>query len=110
MWNQPPPQTPFDGEAGLGMAAEYKLQPCRAGTFIAELGHGIHSLTVDENAGTSRQTLNVTDTGALPVSIRGRQMTEIKEHMEVIGADGVHLGTVDKFEGNRIKLTTSASR
>ena len=32
-------------------------------------------------------------------------MTEIKEHMEVIGADGVHVGTVDKIEGNRIKLT-----
>jgi hypothetical protein len=31
-------------------------------------------------------------------------MTGIKEHMEVIGADGVHVGTVDKVEGNRIKL------
>jgi hypothetical protein len=25
---------------------------------------------------------------------------DIKEHMEVIGADGVHVGTVDKVEGN----------
>jgi len=32
-------------------------------------------------------------------------MTEIKGHMEVIGADGVHVGTVDKVEGGRIKLT-----
>lgn len=31
--------------------------------------------------------------------------SEIKEHMEVIGADGVHVGTVDKVEGDRIKLT-----
>lgn len=30
---------------------------------------------------------------------------EIKEHMEVIGADGVHVGTVDRVEANRIKLT-----
>ena len=29
----------------------------------------------------------------------------IKEHMEVIGADSVHVGTVDKLEGDRIKLT-----
>jgi len=29
----------------------------------------------------------------------------IKKHMEVIGADGVHVGTVDKVEGDRIKLT-----
>lgn len=30
---------------------------------------------------------------------------QIREHMEIIGADGVHVGTVDKVEGNRIKLT-----
>ena len=29
-------------------------------------------------------------------------MADIKEHMEVIGADGVHIGTVDKVEGSRI--------
>jgi hypothetical protein len=32
-------------------------------------------------------------------------MREIKEHMEIIGADGVHIGTVDRIEGARIKLT-----
>lgn len=31
--------------------------------------------------------------------------TDIREHMEVIGADGVHVGTVDAVEGDRIKLT-----
>jgi hypothetical protein len=36
-------------------------------------------------------------------------MAEIKEHMEVIGADGVHIGTVDKVEGQRIKLTKADS-
>ena len=30
---------------------------------------------------------------------------DIREHMDVIGADGVHVGTVDKVEGDRIKLT-----
>ena len=29
----------------------------------------------------------------------------IKEHMEVIGADGVNIGTVDRVENGRIKLT-----
>jgi hypothetical protein len=33
----------------------------------------------------------------------------IREHMEVIGADGVHVGTVDRVEGNRIKLTKKDS-
>ena len=31
--------------------------------------------------------------------------SNIREHMEVIGADGVHVGVVDKVEGGRIKLT-----
>ena len=34
---------------------------------------------------------------------------DIREHMEVIGADGVHIGTVDRVEGNRIKLTRADS-
>jgi len=34
---------------------------------------------------------------------------DIREHMEVIGADGVHVGTVDKIEGDRIKLTKKDS-
>jgi hypothetical protein len=34
---------------------------------------------------------------------------EIREHMEVIGADGVPVGTVDRVEGDRIKLTKKDS-
>jgi hypothetical protein len=30
---------------------------------------------------------------------------DIKEHAEIIGADGVHVGTVDRVENGRIKLT-----
>ncbi len=30
---------------------------------------------------------------------------QIREHMDVIGADGVHVGTVDRLDGDRIKLT-----
>ncbi len=33
----------------------------------------------------------------------------IREHMEVIGADGVHVGTVDRLEGDRIKLVRKDS-
>ena len=32
-------------------------------------------------------------------------VTQIKEHAEVVGADGVHVGTVDHVDGDRIKLT-----
>jgi hypothetical protein len=35
--------------------------------------------------------------------------SRVKEHMEVIGADGVHVGTVDKVVSGRIKLTRADS-
>ena len=34
---------------------------------------------------------------------------QIREGMEIIGADGVPLGTVDRIEGRRIKLTRADS-
>jgi ElaB/YqjD/DUF883 family membrane-anchored ribosome-binding protein len=37
------------------------------------------------------------------------EVSKIKEHMEVIGADGVHIGRVDRLEGNRIKLAKGDS-
>lgn len=33
--------------------------------------------------------------------------TQVREHMAVVGSDGAHVGTVDKVEGDRIKLTRS---
>jgi hypothetical protein len=36
-------------------------------------------------------------------------MADIKEHMKIIGKDGAHVGTVDKVEGDRIKLTKKDS-
>ena len=30
---------------------------------------------------------------------------KVREHMEIVGADGAHIGTVDRVEGNRIKMT-----
>ena len=32
----------------------------------------------------------------------------IREHMEVIGADGVHVGTVDHVEGDQVRLSANA--
>ena len=34
---------------------------------------------------------------------------DVKEHAEVIGADGTHVGTVDRVEGDRIKLTKKSA-
>lgn len=30
--------------------------------------------------------------------------SHIREHMEVVGSDGQHVGTVDRVEGQRVKL------
>jgi hypothetical protein len=49
---------------------------------------------------------------ALGVQSKGGFMSgfeDIREHMEVIGADGVHIGTVDRVEENRIKLIRADS-
>jgi hypothetical protein len=57
--------------------------------------------TVGDRKSPVRSTLQFT--------IKEQSMLDIKEHMEVIGADGVHIGTVDKVEGTRIKLTKQDS-
>lgn len=36
-------------------------------------------------------------------------LSSVREHMEVIGADGVHIGTVDRVVDGRIKLTKDDS-
>ncbi|WIJ25007.1 DUF2171 domain-containing protein [Devosia sp. RR2S18] len=36
-------------------------------------------------------------------------LSAIREHMDVYGADGAHVGTVDHVEGDRIKLTKADS-
>lgn len=36
-------------------------------------------------------------------------VTQIKEHAEVVGSDGVHVGTVDHVQNGEIKLTKKDS-
>jgi len=60
-----------------------------------------------------RAEMNFDRPGALRVPINGEHdmagLSGVKEHMEVIGADGVHVGTVDRVDGKRIKLTKADS-
>jgi hypothetical protein len=37
-------------------------------------------------------------------------VSDIQEHAEIIGKDGRHVGTVDRIEGSRIKLTRADSQ
>jgi hypothetical protein len=34
---------------------------------------------------------------------------QIKDHMPILGSDGQHVGTVDRVQGDRIKLTRSGA-
>ena len=36
-------------------------------------------------------------------------LSRITKHMEIIAADGVHIGTVDAVEGDRIRMTKADS-
>ena len=36
-------------------------------------------------------------------------LSQIREHMEIVGADDVHVGTVDAVEGDRMKMTKKDS-
>lgn len=36
-------------------------------------------------------------------------LSQVREHMRIIGADGVHIGTVDRVDGDRLKLTRADS-
>lgn len=36
--------------------------------------------------------------------------SQIKEHMEVVGNDGAHVGIVDHLDGERLKLTHHDSK
>ena len=62
-------------------------------------------------AGNTRNLRCVLQTrGANPVCKGTKNMdvsAHIQEHMEVVGSDGTHVGTVDHMEGNRVKLTRS---
>jgi hypothetical protein len=40
---------------------------------------------------------------------QSRKAGSVKPHMQVIGADGVHVGTVDRVEHGRIRLTRADS-
>ena len=37
------------------------------------------------------------------------RLDDVREHMQIIDAEGVPLGKVDKIEGDRIKLTRDSS-
>jgi hypothetical protein len=57
-------------------------------------------------AGSKRRPVRFREvTAAKPKEIIMINVSDIQEHAEIIGKDGRHVGTVDRIEGSRIKLT-----
>src|SRR5258707_14349476 len=53
--------------------------------------------------------LSVPNQRNIPKEHQMAGISDVREHMQVIGADGAPVGTVDKVEGGRIKLTRKDS-
>lgn len=76
---------------------------------------GGRSFSAEQAAGMPRQPQQLQDTtgrmggqmgSSGPASgLQSQLHGQLREHMEVIGADDVHVGTIDGIEGDRIKLT-----
>lgn len=67
--------------------------------------------STDANSGTEGQQVQFEAgrSGQMGGGAQTGVAAQIREHMEVIGADGAHVGTVDHVDGNRIKLTKADS-
>jgi thioredoxin reductase (NADPH) len=80
-------------------------------SYLSEAAEAAASAAMQPSA-VSRAISPNPPPGAASTAIEENDMAnldEIREHMEVIGADGVHLGTVDHVEDGRIKLTKADS-
>ncbi len=82
---------------------------------VAKSAHVVEEIGIRKDATdrveTVRDTLRETKvdiddgrTGAIVQGTASRFVDEIRDDMEVVGSDGVHVGTVDHMESGRIKL------
>ena len=71
---------------------------------------GIHKEAADRvetiNETLRKTVVDIDDarTGGTVTGAAGRFAAEIRDDMEVVGSDGMHVGTVDHMDGGRIKL------
>ncbi len=100
--------TPLLGAINLPTRAEVLAVGAAVAALDARLAR-IEALLSATFAATDPIVAEPRSAGAATRSTTMADLSQIKEHMNVIGADGVHVGTVDKVEGDRIKLTKDSS-
>ena len=82
---------------------------------VAKSAHVVEEIGIRKDAADRVETVNETlrktvvdiddaRTGGTVTGTLGRFAAEIRDDMEVVGSDGVHVGTVDHLDGGRIKL------
>ena len=95
-------------EGGQSQGGQYGEQPSGENLAAdqqaeAESSRSGGSFSSDNE--TTSGSYGASQNDSADTSTTSGSMGEIREHMEVIGADGIHVGTVDHLDGNRIKLT-----
>lgn len=68
-------------------------------------GQGSGQMQQYQNDGSGQTGSSAGASGGYGGAAAGGFRDQVREHMNVIGADGVHVGTVDSIDGDRIKLT-----
>ena len=86
-------------QRNAGKSQQRQKQP---GTRQSQQGQSGTRQPQQFEAQASRQPMGESGTST-------RFTDQIREHMEVIGPDGSHVGTVDHLDGDRIKLTRGSS-
>src|SRR3546814_10289573 len=70
---------------------------------------GEHHARLDASGHRIAATARMKALAARRQTMAEHDHSAIREHMTVVGADGVHVGTVDHLDGERIKLTKGDS-
>jgi short-subunit dehydrogenase len=94
-----------------------KMRPFLTSALAVGTGLGIAALISwsrsksggDHGDGSERRIGGSGEGSFPPLDAGGFDASEIHEKMEVVGADGAHLGTIDRVEDGQIKLTREDS-
>lgn len=89
-----------------------KMHPMLTAGLFAGGGIAVAALIASRIAKPDQTEFHTNDGMRLEQGNKENEMNrnmDIAEHMEVVGSDGAHVGTVDHLEGDQIKLTKADS-
>lgn len=93
------------GQAGSGQAQAGQAQAGNAG----QAGYGGQQQQASGQAGSGQAGYNAGQQSQFDSGDAGQFRDQLREHMDVVDANGEHCGTIDSIDGDRIKLTRKDS-